>query len=199
VAIALVFVGTLLALVFAWLIAPEPGELARALVRSALLAAVALAATLTLGPGAWRASTPLAPAPRWLALAPLAGLLSFAVSVGYVRLVEHLAGTEPPPLAPDALPVLLLAWALLPALAEEWLCRGVLWTASLRALSPSATLLLTSALFAILHGLNGADVLEYPHRFAAGLVFGFLRLRSASLLPGMLAHACHNALAILTE
>ncbi len=49
----------------------------------------------------------------------------------------------------------------------------------------------------MMHGLGGGWVLEFPHRFVSGLIFGWLRLRSGSLLPGMLAHFLHNALSLI--
>ena len=58
-------------------------------------------------------------------------------------------------------------------------------------------LVITAALFALLHGLGGASRFEMPHRFAAGVLFGVLRLRSGSLVPGMIGHAVNNALAIV--
>ena len=40
-------------------------------------------------------------------------------------------------------------------------------------------------------------VLELPHRFVMGLLLGWLRARSNSLAPCVLAHFTHNLLAIL--
>ena len=79
---------------------------------------------------------------------------------------------------------------------EEGRCRGVLFVACSRVVGPRATLLLTTALFALLHGLQG-HVLAVPHRFVAGLAFGWLRARAGALVPGIAAHALHNALAVL--
>ena len=81
-------------------------------------------------------------------------------------------------------------------MTEELLDRGVLWEASRRILSPGRTLLLTAALFTIGHGLQGG-YLVYPHRFVAGLVFGWLRLRSGSVLPPIAAHLTCNGTWVL--
>jgi membrane protease YdiL (CAAX protease family) len=61
--------------------------------------------------------------------------------------------------------------------------------------SPRTAVVLAAVVFAFLHGLGGGWLLELPHRFGAGLVFGWLRWRSGSLLPAMLAHALHNGAA----
>ncbi len=61
--------------------------------------------------------------------------------------------------------------------------------------SPRTALVLTSVLFAFLHGLGG-HMAALPHRFFLGLVAGWLRWKSGSLLPAILLHALHNAAAV---
>ena len=66
---------------------------------------------------------------------------------------------------------------------EEWLCRGVLWAACRRVTGTAGTLFVTAVIFAILHGLNGLSLLEMPHRFVSGLILGWLRWRTRSVVP----------------
>jgi membrane protease YdiL (CAAX protease family) len=132
----------------------------------------------------------------WLAAAPAVALVTLACATAFVAL---LPGGESR--APDRDDLGVEAWVWLAAvgfapLAEELLCRGVAWSAAARLASARATLLITSILFGYLHGLNGGYLLEVPHRLVAGLAFGWLRWRSGSLGPPMLAHALHNAGAI---
>ena len=47
-----------------------------------------------------------------------------------------------------------------------------------------------------MHGLGGG-ILAYPHRFVLGLIAGWLRHRSGSLLPGVAAYFIHNLLCVL--
>jgi membrane protease YdiL (CAAX protease family) len=125
------------------------------------------------------------------------------VSTGWVLLVRSAAppaGLAPEaPWAGDPRWLVWLGWAVLPALGEEWLCRGVLWEAARRALGAAGTIALTATLFGFLHALNGGLLLEVPHRLAFGLLLGWLRWRSGSLGPCVLAHLVHNGLAILAE
>lgn len=97
---------------------------------------------------------------------------------------------------PEDFALLIIAIAVLPALCEEWVCRGVLWASLRRVSDARMTLILTSVLFALLHGLGGAGFLELPTRFLAGLVLGWLRLRTKSLWPSIAAHFVNNALAV---
>lgn len=93
---------------------------------------------------------------------------------------------------PSRLPEWLSSIVVAP-LGEELLCRGVVMAALLRLGNRTSALLISSVLFAFLHGLGGGYVFELPHRFASGLLFGALRLKSGRLGPAVLAHALHNA------
>jgi membrane protease YdiL (CAAX protease family) len=170
------------------LVAGEHGEWPAVLARSGAVFAAAFVTALVLGE--LRASVPLVTSWGWLlAAAPTAGL-----SLGFAFAVVRVYGT-PGGEAPSA--PLLIGIVVLAPVAEEWLCRGAAWRAATVLAPPRTALLLTAILFAFLHGLGGGYLLELPHRFVAGLLFGWLRWRSGSLLPGMLAHALHNVGAVL--
>ncbi|HVS20160.1 MAG TPA: CPBP family intramembrane glutamic endopeptidase, partial [Planctomycetota bacterium] len=81
----------------------------------------------------------------------------------------------------------------------EWLCRGVLWQALRRVAPTAVTVALSALLFGLLHALNGGFWLEVPHRFVFGLLLGWLRARSGSLGPCVIAHGANNLLAVLLE
>ena len=139
----------------------------------------------------------------WL-LAPLVGWAALAISTAYVAVLLGLAGEEfgageLEGQGFEGIALLLFLYAVLPPFTEELLDRGVLWVALERVVSPAQTLLLTSLLFALSHGFNGGAFLEIPHRFAAGLLFGWLRLRTGSLAPCILAHAVLNGTAVLLD
>lgn len=153
----------------------------------------ALAAALVDGP--LRASLPLATRPLWLVMALPAALVTLGAAHAYVGMLIPEAD-EP---SDAAMPVTIATWVavvVLAPLGEEWLCRGVAWRSAATLSSPRTAMLLTAVLFAFLHGLGGGYLLELPHRFVFGLVVGWLRWRSGSLLPGLLAHAIHNGLAV---
>ena len=128
-----------------------------------------------------------------LGLGLIAALGTIAVSWGFVLGLMELLQIEDEPWTPTTWDVLVLVVAA-PVL-EEWLCRGVLW----RALTPFTGFgernVATALLFAMLHCLSG--MINFPHRFVGGLVLGWLRERSNSLIPCIASHALHNALAVL--
>ncbi|MEQ8767849.1 MAG: CPBP family intramembrane glutamic endopeptidase [Planctomycetota bacterium] len=195
-AITIVFVGTLLGLIALALLPIERWRwtsvsLAECLV---FLAVGALAAS-RFGRHRWRRTLGDLPGPPDMAIGLAAGLIGAAVSYSYVRL---LAG-DSAELDPSEESVLqgLVAFALLPAIFEEWLCRGVLWEASRRIVPTLGTILITAGLFALLHvPLAGGWALA-PHRFVLGSLLGWSRARSDSLLPAMGGHALHNALFVV--
>jgi len=92
------------------------------------------------------------------------------------------------------------AIAIVPALCEETLFRGVILPSFARA-GDAVGLLGSAALFAIIHiDAVGTTPVFYrlPFAFAVGLGLGALRLLTGSLLASMLAHAVLNTTTFLT-
>jgi membrane protease YdiL (CAAX protease family) len=83
----------------------------------------------------------------------------------------------------------LLAIALMPALCEEALLRGILLPSLRRRLAAPLAVVLTGFVFALIH-----DAYRMPFTFVVGLALGALRLRAGSLLPSLIPHATLNAL-----
>jgi membrane protease YdiL (CAAX protease family) len=78
-------------------------------------------------------------------------------------------------------------------LAEEWVCRGALWTFLEDSFGPLVALLGTTLLFSAYH----LDPLHVLGVIPTGLCLGVLRGASGSVWPGVLAHAANNGLAVL--
>ncbi|HEX8776479.1 MAG TPA: CPBP family intramembrane glutamic endopeptidase [Rhodanobacter sp.] len=93
---------------------------------------------------------------------------------------------------------LTLAVASIGPLVEELLFRGVLLSALLRRLRTAWAMLASAALFALVH-LPDLHWLWYalPNLALLGVVLAWLRLRSGSLWPAVIAHASNNLLAML--
>ena len=87
-----------------------------------------------------------------------------------------------------------LAVSVMPALVEEFAFRGVVM-GSLRKYSDALALVVSSALFALMHG----NFVQIPFTFCCGLAFGFVVIKSGSLLPAILIHFFNNALAVTSE
>lgn len=91
------------------------------------------------------------------------------------------------------LPWALFAIALCPAVFEELAFRGILQGRLSALLGRGTGLLLTAAAFALAHGVTGAIVFHA----GLGLYLGWLRVRSESLLPGMLLHLIYNGILVV--
>jgi|KBSSwiStaDraftv2_1062776.scaffolds.fasta_scaffold223685_2 membrane protease YdiL (CAAX protease family) len=90
---------------------------------------------------------------------------------------------------------LLALYSLAPALFEEIAFRGVIFERLRRVLGDREGWLVQAAFFSILH----LNPVIFPTHFAMGLIFGWLRMRTGSLLPGMILHAAWNAANIVLE
>ena len=93
---------------------------------------------------------------------------------------------------------LTLVVASIGPLVEELLFRGVLLSALLRRLGTAWAVLASAVLFALVH-LPDLHWLWYalPNLALLGVVLAWLRLRSGSLWPAVIAHASNNLLAML--
>jgi membrane protease YdiL (CAAX protease family) len=90
---------------------------------------------------------------------------------------------------------LLVLYSLVPALFEEVAFRGIIYERLRRVLGEREGWLVQAALFSVLH----LSPVIFPTHFAMGLIFGWLRMRTGSLIPGMILHAAWNAANILLE
>ena len=137
------------------------------------------------------------PRPRALVGAVLAGLSGgAAVSAIATRLVpvpREFADKLNEALLLDGQPlwVLILVIAVLPALCEETLFRGLLFSGLSRA-GFGVALVSSSLLFGLAHG----SIYRLLPTFSLGLLLAYARHTTRSLLPGMVIHALNNALAI---
>jgi membrane protease YdiL (CAAX protease family) len=85
--------------------------------------------------------------------------------------------------------------SLMPAVFEELAFRGVIQSSLERVFGARDAWLIQAALFSVLH----LSPLIFPSHFLMGLCFGYMRRRSRSIYPGMLLHACWNALVVIKE
>lgn len=82
-----------------------------------------------------------------------------------------------------------------PAIFEELAFRGIILTRLQKTLSATEAEIVQAAMFSVLHALP----MIFPSHFVLGFLFGWLRVRSGSLYPSMLAHAAWNAWIVWSE
>jgi uncharacterized protein len=91
-------------------------------------------------------------------------------------------------------------WAVLlvcvqPAIFEELAFRGIIQGSLGRVLGEQQGLIVSALMFGILH----LSIPSLPHLLVLGMILGWLRLRTNSLIPGMVLHFFHNFFVILSE
>lgn len=135
---------------------------------------------------------------RWpWALAIVGGAVVIAAIVtAYIAGLTSLFGIHQPStlewLGDEPWPWTIALVVVMPPLVEELAFRGVIYSGLRTSLSVGESLVVSAFAFAMIH-LSIPTMLTH---FPLGLYFGWLRHRSGSLWPGVLAHACHNAIIV---
>jgi ABC-2 type transport system permease protein/sodium transport system permease protein len=93
----------------------------------------------------------------------------------------------------------LLAMAVMPAVCEELLFRGYLFAALRPERRPWFAILTAAVAFGAFHLVTPTGILfaKLLPSTLLGIVLGWVRWRSGSVLPAMLLHACHNGIVTL--
>lgn len=95
----------------------------------------------------------------------------------------------------------IAAIAVAPAVCEEMLFRGLLTPVFQRAMGSTLAIVLSAALFGVIHvdGLRDGTSVYYrvPFAFVLGMLLAKLRIDTGSLWPSMIAHATLNATTFL--
>lgn len=128
------------------------------------------------------------------ALAAAGLALAAAVAYGFVLQAAGIM-RMPERSSPDSVtPLLLLTAAVLAPIAEEVVFRFWLLGRMVPAIGPAAALLLSSAVFAMVH--MELEPFALGSRLITGLALGLLWLRTSSLRACVLAHGLFNAAVI---
>lgn len=140
-------------------------------------------------------------APKWYLLAAVLPLITFAAASAAVILLVRYAGAEEfsysEPILEAGLgwPVVILSICVQPCIIEELAFRGVILSGLRRILDVREAVVVSALLFMFIH----LAVLSFPHLFLIGLILGYLRVKTGSIYPCMLAHFLHNLLVVLAE
>ncbi len=131
--------------------------------------------------------------PLYFLEATLVAAVTAALAIGFVKLIEHEFPTlksEMPALRAElGLPLLLFVISFCPGVFEELAFRGVLQGRLYPLMGRLQAILVCGAAFGAAHGMQAG----LPFQMGIGFYLAFLRDRSGSLLPGMLAHMLYNA------
>lgn len=83
--------------------------------------------------------------------------------------------------------------ALLPAICEELVFRGMVLSGLRKNMSDKMAIIISAAMFAIMHG--SLQQLVYP--FLLGLILAWLAMRTGSTFSGMIVHFVNNFIVVL--
>lgn len=135
----------------------------------------------------------------WIAAGMGLGFLTFLFATLVLKLettifdVQRLHSTTDFVRGGYGLATMILVICILPAVFEEIGFRGIIFPALRPFMSGRDAVIVSAMLFMTLH----LELFGLPYLLALGLVAGFLRYRTQSLLPGMALHFTHNLLCVL--
>jgi ABC-2 type transport system permease protein/sodium transport system permease protein len=94
--------------------------------------------------------------------------------------------------------LVLLSFAIVPAVVEELFFRGWLFSALEKRMHPWNAILLSALLFGMFHIITGGILLaeRLLPTTLLGVVLGWVRWRSGSVWPGIVLHMLHNGLLV---
>ncbi len=151
---------------------------------------------MPLGPGlAWRKTA--APARNYVRLGVLMALGSLlaGIAIGEPEVespMQELFANR------DSIWILAVFGALVAPVIEEIVFRGFLFAAFENAHGPRTALILTSVIFALLHGAQYSWYwAQLTVLLGVGTVFGLVRIRSGSCRASTIVHATYNGLLFL--
>jgi ABC-2 type transport system permease protein/sodium transport system permease protein len=101
-------------------------------------------------------------------------------------------------LASVSFAIVLLAYAIAPAVCEEVFFRGLLQNALLQRLPSWGAILISAAVFGVFHiSVGGLFIIERVFSSALlGVVLGWVCYRTRSIWPGIVLHVVHNGLLV---
>lgn len=88
----------------------------------------------------------------------------------------------------------ILATAIVPALVEEFACRGVVM-GSLRKYGDGFAVLVSAIMFGLIHG----NFQQIPFAFMVGLILGFVTVKCNSIWPAVLIHFYNNFSSVIFD
>lgn len=88
----------------------------------------------------------------------------------------------------------IISIAVIPPLTEEFAFRGII-LGKLRKFGDSFAILMSAFLFGLLHG----NIVQIPFAFIIGIVFGFITIKTSSLIPAMITHFLVNCSSVIVS
>ena len=107
---------------------------------------------------------------------------------------KYSVGTTKPEITLFSFTVSVVSTAIVPALVEEYACRGLI-LGNLLPFGEGFAVLTSAILFGLLHG----NFEQMPFAFLVGLILGYIRINSGSLWPCILVHMFNNLFSVVAE
>ncbi len=88
----------------------------------------------------------------------------------------------------------LISTAIIPALAEEFACRGIM-LGLLKSCGDAFAIIVSAILFGLVHG----NFEQIPFAFLVGLVLGFITVKTGSIIIAIAVHFTNNLISVIFD
>ena len=94
--------------------------------------------------------------------------------------------------------LILICFAIIPAVCEEWFFRGMLFRSLLKSNSVWKAVLISALVFGAFHTLGNSAIAidRFIPTTLVGIMLAYLAYKSDSIVPSIVLHCCHNAIVI---
>lgn len=106
--------------------------------------------------------------------------------------IEYSVASSPLPKGTVGFILYLISTAVIPALVEEFACRGIIF-GLLKPLGEGFAVIVSAIIFGIVHG----NFEQIPFTFLVGLVLGLIRLKTDSVFIAMAVHGFNNLISVV--
>ncbi len=106
--------------------------------------------------------------------------------------VEYNYSQGPDPLGPWGFALAFISTAIVPAIVEEFACRGVI-LGLLKRFGEGFAVITSSIIFGLMHG----NFDQIPFAIVVGLVLGYIYIKTESIWPCILVHCINNAASVI--
>lgn len=131
-------------------------------------------------------------------LMAITSIIAISILLSLFTQIGQVEATDPYEHIPKEKMAIIGFFAILTApFIEELVFRGFLQSSLYKYFKPSMAIFITSLVFTLFHTAYSSAIVAWMNVMLLGVLFGYIRHRTGSVIPGMIGHLFNNILAAL--